>query len=117
MDSVKLINFKTAKQVIICLIVIAFYSCNKPINEKWVYYDETNCADAWQQTSNNEVLKLNVIDYFDGKGIEIYEVEIFNDRSAELCTVYSCNCKSGRRIKCKISSRKADDIKAYGFYE
>ncbi len=97
------------------LFVLFAWSCNKPLHERWVYYDETHCADAWVHNNTNELLKDNIIAYFKTKDIEIYEIEIFTDREPESC--YSCGCKTGRRIKCKIRKRDVDDMKQNGFYQ
>lgn len=90
-------------------------SCNKPLKERWVYYDETYCADGWVYSGVNEVLKQNIIDYFKAKNISIYDIEIFVDRQADQNS--SCLNKSGRRIRCKIGKRDLDEIKEHGFYE
>jgi hypothetical protein len=97
------------------LFAVLFISCNKKSHIRWVYYDETRCADKWAFTHNNEALKDNVVSYMKSKNITIYELEIFNDRPAESCG--ECYCKSGRRIKCKIKKSDLKDIKKEGFYE
>lgn len=102
----------------LCFSIVVLFSlsgCTKSGNVKWVYYDETQCADKWTYTNNNESLKLNVISYMKSKGITIYEMEIFNDRTAESCT--ECSCKSGRRLKCKVKKSDLKEIKQEGFYE
>ena len=57
----------------------------------------------------------NVVEMLEDQGIKVFEIEIFSDRTADNCT--ECTCKSGRRIKCKVSRRDAKDIKKEGFYE
>jgi hypothetical protein len=103
---------------LLCLSIVILFSlfgCAKNANVKWVYYDETQCADKWTYTNNNESLKLNVISYMKSKGITIYKMEIFNDRTADSCT--DCYCKSGRRFKCKIKKSDLNEIKQEGFYQ
>ena len=97
------------------LTIILINSCNKPLSFKWVYYDETVCADKWTNTNNNEVLKERVVDYLKSKSVKVYEIEIFLDRVPENCA--ACECKTGRRFKCKIGKKDLDDVKAQGFYE
>lgn len=110
-----ILNLISFTVVLVFALHIVLSSCNKPLKERWVYYDETYCADAWTYSGVNEVLKLNVIDYFKTKNISIYDIEIFVDRQAEQNN--SCLNKSGRRIRCKIGKRDLEDIKIHGFYE
>lgn len=109
--------FKVISGAVVLLLAIQLLlcSCNKPLKERWVYYDETYCADAWTYSGVNEVLKQNIVDYFKEKNISIYDIEIFVDRQPEQNT--SCLNKSGRRVRCKIGKRDLDDIKSHGFYE
>lgn len=101
---------------LLVLCVLFIVSCTKPIRERWVYYDETYCANPWPVNNTNEILKQNIVDYFKAKGIDIYDIEIFSDRTPEACPG-TCDCKSGRRVKCKVAKRDVDDMKANGFYE
>ena len=101
--------------VLSSLIAVIVAGCGKSGSVRWVHYDETFCADRWERSSNNEKLKENIVNYLDEKGIKVFEIEIFSDRTADNCT--ECTCKSGRRIKCKVSRRDAKDIKKEGFYE
>lgn len=94
---------------------IMLISCGKSGNVKWVYYDETYCSDKWDYHVNNELLKENVAGFLKGKGVKVYEIEIFNDRTPDTCT--DCSCKSGRRIKCKIKKREVKNVRGLGFYE
>jgi hypothetical protein len=94
--------------------VFLLLSCTKS-NVKWVYYDETRCADKWEYTYNNEKLKENFINYYNSRGIKIYEVEIFNDIAADPCA--DCTCKTGRRFKSKVKKGDATNLKRESFYE
>ena len=111
--------FQNTNKGLITLLLLAglsffMFSCGKN-NMKWLYYDETVCADKWEYNINNERLKDNVTSYFDGKGVRIYEVEIFNDRTAESCL--ECHCKTGRRVKVKVKKHDVSSMKAENFYE
>lgn len=96
------------------LIGILFVNCSKTSNVKWMYYNETQCADKWPFDLNNEKLKQNVTDYLKTKGIKVLEIEIYVDGTAEACT--ACECKTGRRVKCKVKKREEDNMKGEGFY-
>lgn len=101
--------------IVLLAILLAFGGCGKRNDIMWVYYDETNCADKWKHHQNNEMLKDNMMQYYEGEGIRVYDVEIFSDRTAEGCA--ECLCKTGRRFKAKIKGKDLKDLKADGFYE
>src|SRR6187401_3409522 len=84
----------------IFLVVLFMSGCGKSSNVRWVLYDETNCADKWTFNNNNEILKNNIVEYMDGKGVKIFEIEIFRQVEAESCG--ECTCKTGRQVKCKV---------------
>lgn len=88
--------------------------CTKS-NMKWVNYDETQCADRWEFNINNEKLKENVTSYYKGKGVRIYDIEIYTDHGPETCL--ECNCKTGRRFHCKVKNGDLSSMKSDGFYE
>lgn len=108
---------KLVSKLTLSLMAMLFIinSCTKPFSVKWVYYDETVCSDKWTFTNNNEVLKDRITDHLKGKGIKVFDIEIFIDGTADACT--ECQCKTGRRIKCKIAKRDLSDAKSEGFYE
>lgn len=99
---------------VVMSVALIFMSCNKT-NMKWVYYDETICADRWEFNINNEKLKDNVTSYFKSRGVRIYEIEIFTDRAPDNCS--NCDCKTGRRFKCKVKRLDVSSMNAEGFYE
>jgi len=106
-------------QLLILTLIIAtaffFESCGKVGEMEWVYYDETQCSDAWERSAINETLKENVIDYFEGKGVRVYELEVYADRPGLTCQ--ACTCKTGRRIKAKVKARDVSTMKEEGFYK
>jgi hypothetical protein len=110
----KAIHTATAFTVLILLSLFS-QSCNKTSKVKWIFYDETHCADKWEFTNNNERLKQNITEYLDGKGIKVLEIEIFRQIEAETCS--ACTCKTGRQIKCKVKRGDLDEAKDEGFYE
>lgn len=96
-----------------CLLTVA--GCQK-VNVIWVKYNETQCADSWDYSDNNEVLKEHVETYLKGKGVKVLEMEIFIDADPQQnCS--SCSCTTGRTIKVKIKKRDLDDVKNLGFYQ
>ncbi|MBI2721093.1 MAG: hypothetical protein HYX39_02845 [Bacteroidetes bacterium] len=101
---------------ILLVTIVTLTNCQKLIQTSWVYYDETACADPWGDSNNDESSKKNnVKNYLKDKDIKVFEVQILNDGTLELC--YSCGCKTGHRIKCKIKSKDKANAIALNFYE
>jgi hypothetical protein len=90
-------------------------SCSKYGRVAWVYYDETLCADKWERPLNNERLKDNIVAYFKSRGVRIYELEIYSDRTPDTCS--ECTCKTGRRVKAKVKGNDVDEMKSENFYQ
>lgn len=113
--SVKLSNF--LKRIFFAVVIISAVglACTKPRKIKWVYYDQTICADKWGAYTGNEDLKLKITDYFEGLNIDVYDIEIFNFGTPETCL--ACTCKTGKTIKLKVKKKDLEDIKKEGFYE
>ena len=106
----------TTSAIALCILfVVVLAGCKKSSSVRWVFYDETNCADRWTYTNNNELLKQNITEYLDGRGVKVYEIEIFRMLDAESCS--DCHCKTGRQIKCKIRKSDLDNAKNEGFTE
>jgi hypothetical protein len=97
------------------LITAALHTGCTKSNMRWVFYDETLCADRWEYHINNEKLKTNFVNYYDGKGVRIYDVEIFSDIAADPCA--DCTCKTGRRFKAKVKKGDVEGLKSDGFYQ
>jgi hypothetical protein len=108
-----LLMFRTFLVLVIISALIS--GCGKSGNVKWLHYNETNCADKWEKTINNEGLKDNVVAYLDKQGVKVLEIEIFTDIDPDTCT--DCTCKTGRRFKIKVKKRDVSKSKSVGFYE
>lgn len=100
---------------LLALVLVFALSCSKHGNTKWLWYDQTQCADKWGPYKNNEDLKNIMTAYFDERGIKVYDIEIFGNGVADSCL--ACPCKTGKRIKLKVKSRDLQAIKDEGFYE
>lgn len=101
--------------VVLIGLVLVFSNCAKTGKVYWVYYNQTQCADKWGSYTNNEDLKLKITSYFDSKGVDVYDIEIFSNGVADACL--DCTCKTGKRIKLKVRKRDLDEVKQEGFYE
>ncbi|MDD3629771.1 MAG: hypothetical protein PHF55_01905 [Bacteroidales bacterium] len=108
---------KTMLILIISFVGIAtFSSCEKLVDTTWVYYNETYCADAWgQSTVPEDEKKKNIEKHFKNKGIKIFKIEINDDGTPESC--FSCGCKTGKIIKCKIKESDVATMINEEFYQ
>jgi len=96
--------------------IVTLNGCEKLVKTSWVYYDESYCADPWGNNSvQTDEKKENIETHFKDKGIKIFKVEILDDRTPESC--FSCRCKTGNRIKCKIKERDVTEMENEGFYQ
>ena len=78
-------------------------------------YDETSCADPWEEASTNEELKENIINFLSGKQVLVHEIGIRNDGEKELCK--ACRCETGKRILIRISNSDTAKIQNSFFYK
>jgi len=102
--------------VLVVVISFSFTGCEKLTNTTWVYYNETYCADVWgQNTVPEDEKKKTIKKHFKDKGIRIFKVEITADGTPDSC--FSCGCKTGKRIKCKIKEKDVTAMKNEGFYQ
>ena len=96
--------------------MITFNSCEKITDTVWVYYDETYCTDSWGKSSLTEKEKKNNIEsYLDNLGVKVFKVKISEEGTPDSC--FSCGCKSGNIIKCKIKEKDIDILINEGFYQ
>ncbi len=45
---------------VLLLTLALFLQCSKTGKTKWLYYNQTQCADKWGSYTNNEDLKLKI---------------------------------------------------------
>lgn len=92
--------------------------CSKDdVSNEYVYalYSQTSCADPWGYSNNNEELAIKIKDYFEIQNIEIFDVEIDNKGTAQLCN--ACTCLSGMRIIVKVRIDDLNSVIEHGFQE
>ena len=99
------------KIIILLFIIFTLCGCDKIRNLQWVYYDQTGCADPWGVSYQES----DVVEYFKQKGIKIYDIKFTNDGIVEYC--YSCGCKTGYRINCKVKEKDISVMLSEVFYE
>jgi len=108
--------------ITIALIAItSFSACVKKIQATWVYFDETGLntwgaykKDGTQDEKITEAVKKNL----EEKNTSIIEIKIENDGllpGQMACT--AANCKTGRRIHCKVKKEDVSVMLENGFYE
>jgi len=106
------------KKLIILLAIISatvfFTACKE--STTWVYYDETGCFDKWGNHDVPDKDKVkNVKKYLRSKQINVLELEITNDGTLEAC--FACDCRTGKRIKCKIYESDLHKVINENFYQ
>jgi hypothetical protein len=86
------------------------------VDAVWVFYDETGCADVWGMNNVSEQEKLiNIENYLNDLNVNVFELEIAEDRPPEDC--FACSCKTGFVIKCKINPEDLNQLIAEDFYQ
>lgn len=109
---------KTSVVAALLLLAASVFGCKEdvlpaaqPIN---VAYNETQCADPWQQGSNDAETLRNIENFFREKGINFSATAILPAPSG-LIVCLACNCPSGRIILGKVSQEDLVKIERYGF--
>lgn len=59
-------------------------------------YAQTQCADPWQTSQNDETTGRNVRQYLESKYVEVGWVRI--ERTSDGATCLACSCPSGKTI-------------------
>ena len=96
--------------------IITFNNCKKITGKVWVYYDETYCANPWGESNLSESEKKNNIKhYLENMDVKVFKVIVSNENTPENC--FSCGCKSGNIIKCKIEEKDVNVLVKVGFYQ
>ena len=106
------------KHALLIFIGITFLSCsNDDVLDKdvLVLYNQTHCSDPWGYADNDNILVEKISSYFKTKNIEIFNVEIDNKGTTQICS--ACACLSGKRIITKVNKNDLNSIKEIGFQE
>jgi hypothetical protein len=103
-------------KIVLLLSLLCVVSCNKSNENKSIMtcYDETKASDPWTKSENDTELIANVKKYL-SDSILVFEISISSDGTFETCKAASC--KTGRRIRAKISSNDLSKITKLRFYE
>ena len=107
------------KYSILALFCVLFLcvSCKKENEEEtWFYYDQTKCADIWDQYLINVPSLEGVIEYHFSEFTEITVDEIdidVNGGEAQDCE--ACSCTTGTRIRVRADMQFQADMEEQGF--
>lgn len=94
-------------------IILGFTSCKKeddlPENLVSYYYEETYCADPWENnnSSSDAALQTIVSDYLSiSLGVKFYRLRITDEGTPQAC--FACSCKTGKiiRIEADLANEK-----------
>lgn len=106
--------------LIICFLSYFAQSCTQETDDNFLefYWDQTGCADPWQNTGGNseEELKVTIENYLKTQGVSGARVkDITNDALPQVCL--ACFCTTGRRIFVEVPLVNKNTMLALGFQE
>lgn len=100
--------------LVMVLLLLITWGCEKEPLTLWAVYDETACSDPWgAHAVPDEVKGKNITAYFADKGIEILEVKFDKGHVHLPCAM--CVCTTGTAILCKIKRAHLGLIEEEGF--
>lgn len=100
---------------LLCFLFL-FASCKKEVEENWYYYDQTKCADAWDQYLINVPSLEDVIAYHFSEFTEIVVDEIDIDvNGGEEQQCEACSCTTGTRIRVRADAQYQTELESEGF--
>jgi len=106
------------KKIAICAalsFLFVFSSCKKQTDETWYFYDETKCADVWQQYFITTTLE-GLVEYHFSEFTEVIVDEIdIDENGGEEQFCEACNCTTGTRIRVRADLQYQAAMEAEGF--
>ncbi len=104
------------------LLLLLLQSCNEenvPLNHLQFFWEQTGCADPWNNkvnNSSNEAVQKAVEDYLSDEGVRGAKViSITNDGVQTDCL--ACSCTTGKRINVIAPRNQKSKMLALGFQE
>ena len=104
-----------SKGISVILIIFFFtsmISCEKR-QQREVFYNETQCADPWENATNEKDKIENVKTFINSLGIQPISINIDQNGEAQACL--ACACLTGNRIIVKIHKDEVETLKSHGF--
>ncbi|MCC5924707.1 MAG: hypothetical protein JJT77_13060 [Crocinitomicaceae bacterium] len=100
------------KFIFVFLCSSLLLACDRE-NEKWAYYNETQCADPWEAaTSDNELLSA-LSGFFSEINVQTSSIVFTEDNSLYTCN--ACGCYTGRVIEVRATASNVNKLVAHGF--
>lgn len=100
---------KMKKAITIIILLLAIISCEKKENTIKMTFQETGCANPWDNPGKYNVIgskdpdyQIRIKDFLSQLGIEVLEMFITNDGIWSGC--YACFCPTGRKINILIKT-------------
>ena len=94
---------------------ILYNSCeNGETNYVWILANETQCANPWDSFAADSVEEKVTI-FLRSEGIEVYEINIEDQRSDSMAICAACFCVTGRIIHALIEEDDFSQAESFGF--
>lgn len=86
--------------IILSLLILILAACTKSevIKDRFITlsYQQTQCADPWNNSVDDSITLKNVNEHLKSNGIYVASLLIKQESMAEICT--ACTCKTGKII-------------------
>ncbi|MCC5922785.1 MAG: hypothetical protein JJT77_03275 [Crocinitomicaceae bacterium] len=105
-------NAKLCKHIYFFLILFLFLACNRE-EEKWAYYNQTQCADPWGPAQSDNELLVGLANFFNSINVQTNQIVFSEDHALHVCA--SCGCFTGKVIEVKATESNINILAAHGF--
>ncbi|GAC1438547.1 MAG: hypothetical protein NVSMB63_02290 [Sediminibacterium sp.] len=84
--------------IFVSLLLVTLMACRKEVEEHYVTlgYEQTFCADPWQNDNNDSTTINNVANYL--SSASLYATDIWIDQGGETGSKQDCTSKTGKLI-------------------
>lgn len=89
--------------------------CGGTFNGTWMEYEETKCANPWENGTNTGDNKDNVKTFLELNNVDTYGISFNENGTAEDCE--ACTCKNGRIVCANVNNDDVKTAEALGFKE
>lgn len=83
---------------------IALFSCKRENQDETAtfVYDQTQCSDAWVNSSNDSITVHNVYQYLDSMHVYGPELHVWIKNEGTNVVCQACSCPTGKKIYVSI---------------
>ena len=93
--------------------VVVDQTCKAENNRICVVYEQTKCADVWNNGSSEAQTIQNLKDFYMDLDVVLHNVRMDNGGTLELCK--ACDCKTGKRFLAEVEIKDVDLVLKNGF--